>query len=345
MFGQRRSVARYERAVRAIWRPGRESYDGSIDMQELVRCATLAASSHNTQPWKFKIHGRTITILPDYTRRCPAVDPDDSHLFKSLGCAVENLAQAAAAQGHVAHVRFEPATDSLTIELEGSMSTRASVCFHGIPHRQCVRLPYTGQALDSRRVAELEAVSTEGDVRPLFLTSCAQLDSMVELVREGNRSQFADQDFLNELQAWVRFNLREAIRTADGLAGLVSGEPAIPTWAGQLLFKRIASATKQSERDAINIRSSAGVVVFVGLRDEKASWIDAGRAYQRFALRAAAWQIRSAFINQPIEVRNLRPQLLSWLQMEGQCAHLIVRYGEGPAVPHSMRRPLEQVLV
>jgi hypothetical protein len=26
-------------------------------------------------------------ILPDLSRRCPAVDPDDHHLFVSLGCA------------------------------------------------------------------------------------------------------------------------------------------------------------------------------------------------------------------------------------------------------------------
>jgi hypothetical protein len=57
----------------------------------LVRFATLAANSHNTQPWMFSARGNEIAITPDFSRRCPAVDPDDHHLFVSLGCAAENL--------------------------------------------------------------------------------------------------------------------------------------------------------------------------------------------------------------------------------------------------------------
>lgn len=63
-------------------------------LRELVRAGTLAANSHNTQPWRFTIAERQITIGPDLSRRCPAMDPDDHHLFASLGCAVENIVQA-----------------------------------------------------------------------------------------------------------------------------------------------------------------------------------------------------------------------------------------------------------
>ena len=68
-------------------------------MREIVRYATLAPSSHNTQCWRFTIDSHRVTIRPDFARRCPSVDPDDHHLFVSLGCATENLVQAAAAIG------------------------------------------------------------------------------------------------------------------------------------------------------------------------------------------------------------------------------------------------------
>lgn len=54
---------------------------------DLVRHAILAASSHNTQPWKFRLERGAISILPDLSRCCPAVDPDDHPLYASLGCA------------------------------------------------------------------------------------------------------------------------------------------------------------------------------------------------------------------------------------------------------------------
>jgi hypothetical protein len=53
-------------------------------MRELVRSATLAASGHNTQPWIFAITESAIEIRPDYTRRLPAVDPNDRELWISL---------------------------------------------------------------------------------------------------------------------------------------------------------------------------------------------------------------------------------------------------------------------
>jgi hypothetical protein len=66
---------------------------------DLLRMATLAANGPNTQPWKFRLNDDGVSILPDFTRRTEVVDPDDHHLFISLGCAAENLTIAAQARG------------------------------------------------------------------------------------------------------------------------------------------------------------------------------------------------------------------------------------------------------
>lgn len=70
----------YEATVRDTWHPARAPVGDSLLLrQKLVRYATLAASSHNTQCWKFRIEDNAITILSDLARRTPAVDPDDHH--------------------------------------------------------------------------------------------------------------------------------------------------------------------------------------------------------------------------------------------------------------------------
>ena len=78
------------------------SFEGLALARELVRSACLAPSSHNTQCWKFAIEDKAISIRPDQSRHCPAVDPDDHHVFVSLRCAAENMVQAARA--HIAGV-------------------------------------------------------------------------------------------------------------------------------------------------------------------------------------------------------------------------------------------------
>lgn len=101
----------------------------------------------------------------------------------------------------------------------------------------------------------------------------------------------------------------------------------------------------QARTDATNIRSSAGIAVFVASRDDKPGWVELGRAYERFALQATALSICTAFINQPIEVRELRSQFDSWLKLEAESALLMVRFGHGSATPFSLRRPIDDVIV
>ena len=65
-----------------------------------------------------------------------------------------------------------------------------------------------------------------------------------------------------------------------------------------------------------------------------------------FALQATALGIRNAFLNQPVEVTKLRPKFAKSLGLdEDSRPDLIVRFGKGPEMPRSLRRPLEEVLL
>jgi hypothetical protein len=333
----------YDHAVRALRRDS-DLPRGVFDARELVRYATLAASSHNTQPWRFRVGTDAITIYPDYARRCPAVDPDDSHLFKSLGCAAENLTHAAAAQGFASQVYFDASADAITVRLFRSPSAHATALFSAIPRRQCTRTDYDGQPLTKTDLAALTRAGDVPGVRTIMLLSDAEKDRAVDYVRQGNHTQLRDRDFRDELVAWIRFNPRTALRTGDGLAGRASGQLSLPTWVAKGLLGLILRPKGQADTDARRIRSSAGIAVFVSRRDDKAGWVDVGRAYERFALNATTLNIRNAFINQPVEVPALRPQFESWLGLRGERAFLLVRFGHGPFLPFSPRRPIDDVI-
>jgi hypothetical protein len=337
--------ASYQSAVNKIWRPKSSSFANAASRnKEWVRMATLAASSHNTQPWKFLISEQSISIFPDFKRRCPAVDPDDSHLYKSLGCAAENIVHSAAADGFHADVQFDPTQDAVVVNFDSAASKQENLA-DSIVKRSCSRTPYDGKPITAPAQEALTAAATTNGISPLILQSPKQMESMLEYVRQGNLAQFDDPAFVKELRDWVRFNPSDAIATGDGLAGEVSGQASLPRWIGRAGFSLFLTGNTQADIDAKAIRSSAGIIAFVGERDDKASWVAAGRAYQRFALQATALNIRNAFINQPIEVRQLRPQLHAWLGVPQQHVHLIARYGNGKPTPHSLRRPIEDVII
>jgi hypothetical protein len=323
-------------------------FDGAARSQELfselVRFATLAPSSHNTQCWKFALEDKAITILPDLWRRCPAVDPDDHHVFVSLGCAAENLVQAALAHGLKAEPRFDAVRDAITVSLANTPS-QISPLFQAIAARQCTRADYDGQPLTVEELRLLERAGTASGVRVLLMTDRPTTERVLDYVVQGNTAQMADPAFVKELKTWIRFNGRQAVSTRDGLFSLASGNPAIPTWLGNLGFSWFFTTKGENDKCARQIRSSAGLAVFVSQVADKAHWVEVGRCYERFALQATALGIRNAFLNQPVEVPAVRSPFADAMGLTGQRPDLVVRFGRGPTLPRSLRRPVQAVLV
>ena len=191
----------------------------------------------------------------------------------------------------------------------------------------------------------LEAAAAVDGCRVILTSDKPRIERALELILAANSAQVANPDFAAELLSWLRFNAVSAIRTRDGLYSGCSGNPALPTWVGRMAFGFVFTAQAENDKYAEQIRSSAGLAVFVSERDDKSHWVKAGRSYQRFALQATALGIRHAFVNQPLEVAVYRPQFAKLIGVAGQRPDLIVRYGHAPPMPRSLRRPVRDVIV
>ena len=343
------SSPEYEQAARSLWRiADLGNSDHPALLRELVRCATLAPSSHNTQCWRFAIEPQRISILPDLTRRCPAVDPDDHHLFVSLGCAAENLAQAALTHGLMAQPAFDAARDAVGIALEPTQASGTPL-FRAIAERQCTRGEYDGRPLSNAELGLLQQAGSSDKVDLILLTDKPAIERVLEQVVQGNTAQMADPAFVAELKAWIRFSAADAVRLGDGLFAASSGNPVLPAWLGSMLFGLAFTPKSENDKYAKHIRSSAGIAVFAAKNldrgGDKAGWVEAGRCYERFALQATALGVRNAMLNQPLEVAALRAPFAASVGLAARRPDLVVRFGRGPKLPPSLRRPVAAVLV
>lgn len=339
------SAASEAEAARTLRRPfSTGSGDRPTVMRELVRYATLAPSSHNTQCWTFRLQPHSITITPDLSRRCPVVDPDEHHLHVSLGCATENLAQAALAHGLQADARFTAAgAGRIDVDLQATRA-RESLLYQSIPVRQCTRGDYDGSALSSEESSLLEHAGSGDGVRIILITEPRSMERVLEYVVAGNTAQLNDPAFVAELKEWIRFSAGEAVRTGDGLYAGATGNPSVPRWLGSLAMRWMLTPKSDNDRYARQVRNSAGIAVFASAASDRAHWVEVGRCYERFALQATALGIRNAFLNQPVEVGSIRPQFAAMLGLGDQRPDLVVRFGRGSTLPWSMRRPVQAVL-
>ncbi|PKO79834.1 MAG: Tat pathway signal protein [Betaproteobacteria bacterium HGW-Betaproteobacteria-13] len=335
----------YAEAVARIWRHSATTLDDAAARTlELVRYATLAPSSHNTQCWKFRPGGDGISILPDFDRRCPVVDPDDHHLFVSLGCAAENLIQAAAAFGQHGEARFVSAAGgSVDIALTPATAQRSPL-FEAIPNRQTTRGDFDGQPLDREELGLLAQAGRGEGVQLLLLTERQAMEAMLELVIQGNTAQMRDPAFIRELKTWIRFGEAEAVALGDGLFARSSGNPALPRWLGSRMFDLFFSEQVENDKYARQVRNSAGIAVFVSAVNDAAHWMAVGRAFERFALQATALGVRTAHLNQPVELPGLRAQVSDYLGLKPGRPDLVIRFGRGAEMPRALRRPVAAVI-
>jgi hypothetical protein len=312
-------------------------------MIEMVRYATLAASGHNTQPWKFAIRQDGIEIHPDYGRRLPVVDPENRELWISLGCALENLLLAARAAGYTPEIAYPNGDEMIRVRLAPD-APQTSPLFDAIPLRQTTRSMYDGRSLPPADLDTLQSLPRETAVSLRFLSTPAEMETAVGYVHAGNLRQYADHAFVDELIAWLRFNKKEAMAAQDGLYSRCSGNPAVPRWLGRM-FVGGTKPQQQADADAEKLRSSAGAVVIATDTDDKAAWVRAGQLYERLTLQMTALNIMSALLNQPIEVVELRGQFQGAIGLGDSQPQLLVRYGYAEALPRSLRRPVADILI
>ena len=317
------------------------------DIKEILSCTVRAASGHNTQPWKFKVEGYNIKIYPDYSRHLSGVDPSDRELFISLGCAVENLTIAANEKGYKADVLFTSDSEGIEyINIDLSPAKyKHSPLFDAIAKRQCTRNKYDGGKVPAQELQKINSICTQDGADVKIFTSRRDIEKLILLVKEGNVIQFKDKKFLKELKDWIRFSKSDAEKSRDGLKSACFGSPTVPAWLGRFFFDLFLTVGSQNETDEENVKSSAGLLMITTPEDSKKDWINAGRVYERFALLAASLNIKNAFVNQPVEVTELRVKLMHQFEPGGRYPQLLLRFGYSTEMPQSLRRNLEDVVM
>lgn len=122
----------------------------------------------------------SVSILPDYQRRCQIVDPDDHRLFVRLGCATENLVQAAAAMGFRGDAVFAAGMrESIDVSLVRDTECR-TLLFEAIPRRHATRAEFDAKPLANDEPRLLETARSGSGVSAHPLTDRQAMESVLD---------------------------------------------------------------------------------------------------------------------------------------------------------------------
>ena len=96
--------------------PWKDWQEGTNPLDRIVRAAVLAASPHNTQPWKFHLLPYAVDVYADTSRQIGAIDPLLREMHIGVGCAIENLVLGAEAAGYRCGFGDAPSADDSSLQ-------------------------------------------------------------------------------------------------------------------------------------------------------------------------------------------------------------------------------------
>jgi hypothetical protein len=313
----------------------------------LLGYAVLAPSSHNTQPWLFHIRADQLKLYADRTRACHVVDPDDRELVISCGCALFHLRSAMAHFGYWGGADILPDPndpDLLAVVHMGTHeenSPQESMLFYAIPKRRTNRQPFTDDPVPLPLLEALRQAAQDEFARLEMIAGEEPRHVVADLIAEGDRRQWANKRFRLELAAWVHPN-RSGAR--DGIPGYAQGMDDLLSFAGPLVVRTFNMGDGQAAKDHELAKGSPVLAVITTDGDAPRDWLHAGQALARVLLRARVEDVWASFLNQAIELPDLRQRLCSSIGLKG-FPQLCLRLGFGDDIKPTSRRSADEVLI
>jgi nitroreductase len=349
------------------WRT--ESNDGAL---ALVRAAILVASPHNTQPWLFKVTASSIELSIDMRRNVGALDPFLREEHIGMGCALENLMLAAAANGYQATATLlpgklgpipaEPGPQFLArVDLAAGKRDESEL-YDAIPRRHTNRgaflpqNPIPPQLIDSLR----SLASGDPNVRIFLFTSEADRKKIAEISSAANTEIYSDQEVDRGSQRWIRTRWGDVQKYRDGLTIDAAGEPPIATGIAKMMplamLKWAASRGPKNRYSRLMMSAPLIGILAVHDRYDRQDCLRAGRIWQRAHLLATARGLAGRPCNEAAEMIDhekalgkppLRAALLGEVLGDAAWQPTFVFYMGYPTLTAraSPRRPVEYVVV
>lgn len=318
----------------------------SEKLRFFIAYATLAPSTHNTQPWLFRLADNVIYLYADRTRGLAVADPDDRELTMSCGAALYNLSLTIRHFGYRAEVALLPDPGDpdwvarIQVDADGEVKPEENDLFRALPTRRTNRRPYTAQPVPTALCNALQAAAEAEGAWLHLVQGDDRRHAVADLIAEADRIQWSDKRFRRELAAWLH---PERDRSQDGVPGYTFGVAEVVAYVGPFLFRTFDWGQGQAAKDRQLAAGSPLLAVLGTDSDIPMAWMAAGQALQRVLLRARTDGVSASYLNQPIEVAELRPRLRDLLGESG-FPQLLLRMGYGPDIQPTPRRPLHDVI-
>ncbi|MEV7805637.1 hypothetical protein AB0O28_22085 [Microbispora sp. NPDC088329] len=312
-------------------------FASELAFQRLLTAAGQAPSVLNTQPWRLKtVRGEFAELLADPDRWLRVSDPRRRSLHVSCGAALFNLRLAVRTSGHRPLIWLLPNTEeeprllaAVRVSPYGPAPSGTRELYECIGLRRTNREPFSERRIPGDVLADLRQAAAREGAGLVMLGRHASAD-LLEYVAIADEALAGNGDYRAELRAWTTSG-----NGREGMPSYVRGPGCADDPAP------VRDFGTHRGRGPVHFESRPQLAVLTTAGDGPVDWLRAGQALQRVLLTATLHGISASFLNQPLDLRDMRRH--SDPRHRRGHLQMIIRLGYGPAVPRAPRRPAAEL--
>lgn len=320
--------------------PRKENIEDKIKF--FIESGILAASIHNTQPWKFEIQNNSLHIFPNWKYKLAYADPSGKNIFISIGCCIANIECVAAYYGFESEVMLSNQIQSpIRIKfIEGpSNKDLAGLCPY-ITRRYSNKLMYLDKPIPREILSKLNNIRVL-DRRVVVIENKQTIHAVAELQEKSVMN--VSGKFTQEIASWVRNNNS---KSTDGMPGFVEGFSPGMAKIGKFMLGYFPwfFVKMLAKKNKLLIKNSPAIGLISSSARNINSAISIGRAYERVALTAISLGINCTPMHAVIEDKDNSQKLKKLLKLKKN-PEFLFRLGYSDNRPyHTPRRSINSFL-
>lgn len=277
-----------------------------IDKLEfLLNFAVLAPSSHNSQPWAFKVGENEIKVYLEPSRRLIESDKNDRQAFISLGCAIGNILIAANYYGLAAQVDYlsDPKNSNLAARITFTLSqpkqNQKDHLIFSISNRVNNRNPYESRLPPAEFLNSLKSL-VSSDLEIHIIKDEASRHQLVDIALQASIEAMEDKNFREELSRYIKNNLTSS---SIGMPCFGMGIPTPISFLAPTMIRHLNMNKLTHKKDEKLLKHQTPVLLVITTKnDDCLAWLKAGQIYEKITLIATREGLSTAMWAAPIQI-------------------------------------------
>ncbi|OGJ03070.1 hypothetical protein A3G06_00560 [Candidatus Nomurabacteria bacterium RIFCSPLOWO2_12_FULL_46_14] len=271
-------------------------------IKAILEYAIRAPSTHNSQPWLFKIEGDKVHIFFDKKYVLPFVDKENRDLHISIGCMLENLRIAALNSNFYTHFSYGPFNNETKLAEAalnpGNVSDLEKDLFNAIPGRVNARGLFIQEDIPPDLINKINALCLAPDLTVSYITDKNNIKAIARLTREAIKEAYNQKEFRKEMSHWMNSNLS---LKKEGLPGYALKMPFFVSLIIPILIRYFNIGFLIANKSAQAL-SSAPLIIVISGPDDKNSRLKVGMLAERIMLYLQSLKYQTSIYVGAVEI-------------------------------------------